>query len=189
MSVHKKLMQARLALQGKKLQKTGKNSFAGYQYFELGDFLPTVQEIFNDVGLCGVVSFTSDIASLCIVDTDDGASITITSPFGSASLKGAHEIQNIGAVETYQRRYLWITAMEIVEHDALDAINGSDSGLPEKGLSPGTIKSTLKSLEDSETMEDLKASFGAAWKSASESQQAALKEKYESVKSIIEGKK
>jgi len=43
---------------------------------------------------------------------------------GSAALKGCHEVQNIGAVETYQRRYLWVTAMEIVEHDVLDATTG-----------------------------------------------------------------
>jgi hypothetical protein len=46
---------------------------------------------------------------------------------GSAALKGCHEVQNIGAVETYQRRYLWVTAMEIVEHDALDATVGKDA--------------------------------------------------------------
>ena len=44
---------------------------------------------------------------------------------GSAALKGCHEVQNIGAVETYQRRYLWVAALEIVEHDALDATTGS----------------------------------------------------------------
>jgi hypothetical protein len=38
-----------------------------------------------------------------------------------ANLKGCHPIQNLGAVETYNRRYLWVTAMEIVEHDALDS--------------------------------------------------------------------
>ena len=36
-------------------------------------------------------------------------------------MKGCHVVQNIGAVETYQRRYLWCAALEIVEHDALDA--------------------------------------------------------------------
>ena len=39
----------------------------------------------------------------------------------SAALKGCHEVQNLGAVQTYLRRYLWVTAMEIVEHDALDS--------------------------------------------------------------------
>lgn len=124
MSVHKKLMQARLKLQNTKLSKSGHNKFAGYQYFELGDFLPTVQAIFDELGLCGVVSYTAETAKLTITDTDDGTAIEITSPMGSAALKGCHEVQNIGAVETYQRRYLWVTAMEIVEHDALDATVG-----------------------------------------------------------------
>jgi hypothetical protein len=123
-SVHAKLMQARLMLHGMKLEKSGHNKFAGYHYFELGDFLPQVQQIFAKLGLCGIVSYTADLAKLTI--TDGEQSIEITSPMGSAALKGCHEVQNIGAVETYQRRYLWVTAMEIVEHDALDATTGAD---------------------------------------------------------------
>jgi hypothetical protein len=121
MMVHKKLMQARIMLQNAPLKKSGHNKFAGYSYFELGDFIPTINSIFNEVGLCGVVSYDSEIASLTITDTDDGTSIVITSPMAEANLKGCHPIQNLGAVETYTRRYLWVTAMEIVEHDALDS--------------------------------------------------------------------
>ena len=119
--VHKKLMQARIMLQNAPLKKSGKNFFAGYSYFELGDFIPTINAIFNEVGLCGVVSYDAEIASLTITDTDDGTNIIITSPMADANLKGCHPIQNLGAVETYTRRYLWVTAMEIVEHDALDS--------------------------------------------------------------------
>jgi len=126
MKVYKKLMEARINLQGMKLNKSGQNKFAGYQYFELGDFLPAVQAIFDRVGLCGVVSFTADMATLTITDTEDFSQIVLTSPMGSAALKGCHEVQNIGAVETYQRRYLWVSAMEIVEHDVLDATTGGD---------------------------------------------------------------
>lgn len=68
-----------------------------------------------------MVSFTNELATLTIYDMDDGNKIEITSPMASAALKGCHDVQNIGAVETYQRRYLWVTAMEIVEHDAIDA--------------------------------------------------------------------
>ena len=121
MSVHKKLMQARIALQGTKLSKSGKNKFAGYSYFELADFLPTIQDIFNQIGLCGYVSFGKDLATLTITDVDGGGEIVITSPMAEANLKGTHPIQNLGAVETYNRRYLWMAAMEIVEHDILDA--------------------------------------------------------------------
>ena len=119
--VHKKLMAARIMLQNAPLKKSGHNKFAGYSYFELGDFIPTINSLFFELGLCGVVSYDSEIASLTITDTDDGTSLVITSPMAEANLKGCHPIQNLGAVETYTRRYLWVSAMEIVEHDALDS--------------------------------------------------------------------
>lgn len=137
MSVYKKLMSARIALQSAKLSKSGLNKFAGYQYFELADFLPQTQELFSKHGLCGVVSFAADLATLTITDTEDGAQILITSPMAEANLKGCHPIQNLGAVETYTRRYLWVTAMEIVEHDALDSSPGKASS--------GTIPASFKS--------------------------------------------
>lgn len=127
MSVYKKLNEARIALQGEKLNKSGNNKFAGYTYFELGDFLPTINRIFNNIGLCGVVSFGEELATLTITDVDDNSSVVITSPMKEANLKGCHPIQNLGAVETYTRRYLWVTALEIVEHDVLDATTGKDA--------------------------------------------------------------
>ena len=125
MSVYKKLQQARMLLQNTKLSKSGKNKFAGYEYFELGDFLPAIQKICNDVGLCGVVSFNKDDAYLVIYNTEGDDFVTFTSPMSSAALKGCHDVQNLGAVQTYLRRYLWTNAFEIVEHDALDATTGS----------------------------------------------------------------
>jgi hypothetical protein len=119
-------MQARIRLQGTKLEKSGLNKFAGYKYFELGDFLPEIQNIFNDLGLCGVVSYDASYATLTITDIDDGTVIVISSPMAAAELKGAHPIQNLGAVETYQRRYLWMTALEIVEHDVIDSSDKKD---------------------------------------------------------------
>ena len=127
MSVYGKLQKARIMLQGTKLTKSGKNKFAGYEYFELADFLPTIQKICNDVGLCGVVSFNKDMAYLQINDTEDGTSVMFTAPMSSAALKGCHDVQNLGAVISYLRRYLCVNAFEIVEHDGLDATTGSDS--------------------------------------------------------------
>jgi hypothetical protein len=126
MSIYTKLMTARVKLQSIELKKSGLNKFAGYTYFELGDFLPAIQSIFKEVGLCDVISFTHDLATMAIYDSEDGTSLTFTSPMGSAELKGCHEVQNIGAVETYQRRYLYTTALAVSEHDALDATLGND---------------------------------------------------------------
>ena len=130
MSVHKKLMQARVKLQSIEMKKSGLNKFAGYSYFELGDFIPHVQTIFNDLGLCGVVSFDTDHASLTITDVDDGKVIVIHSPMAEANLKGAHPIQNLGAVLSYQRRYLWMAAMELVEGDAVDSAPPVEASKP-----------------------------------------------------------
>lgn len=156
MEVYHKLAVARAKLRNKTLKKSGQNKFAGYQYFELGDFLHPTLEIFDELDLIGIVSFTKDEASLSIVDIEGGGEIVITSPFGSAALKGCHEVQNIGAVETYQRRYLWVTAMEIVEHDALDATTGrkGDGAIitPKAGIGedlPSDIKEFLMELAES----------------------------------------
>jgi hypothetical protein len=136
MNIYAKLNAARTAFHALQLKKTGRNTFANYDYFELGDFLIPAMKVLSDSGLCAVVSFERDTASMRIVDVDKPEDcITITSPMGSAALKGCHEVQNIGAVETYQRRYLWVAAMEIVEHDALDATTGKDK-------KPGTITAT-----------------------------------------------
>ena len=121
MSVHKKLMQARVKLQSVEMKKSGKNAYQGYSYFELGDFIPHIQTIFNELGLCGVVSFNTEYAQLCITDVDDGTVIVITSPMAEASLKGAQPIQLMGSIQTYQRRYLWMAAMELTEHDSIDS--------------------------------------------------------------------
>jgi hypothetical protein len=126
MKIYKKLIDARNMLQTKELTKSGHNKFAGYKYFELGDFLPTVQAIFKEVGLVDVISFTTETATMTIFDVEDGSSIVFTSPMGSASLKGCHEVQNIGACTTYQRRYLYTTALAISESDALDATTAKE---------------------------------------------------------------
>ena len=160
MSVYKKLIVARAKLRAKVLKKSGHNKFAGYNYFELGDFLHPIMEIFDEVGLIGIVSFTKEQAELCIVDIDGGGEIVITSPFGSAALKGCHEVQNIGAVETYQRRYLWVTAMEIVEHDALDSTTGSGNI---ETIDVGLMIDHLAAIEAASTLEELKDVYGTAY--------------------------
>jgi hypothetical protein len=121
MNVYQKLNDARVQFHKLQLKKTGLNKFAGYQYFELGDFLIPALNVFHDNGLCAIISFGEAVATMTIFSASDGASVTITSPMAEANLKGCHPIQNLGAVETYTRRYLWVAALEIVEHDALDS--------------------------------------------------------------------
>ena len=127
MNVYQKLNEAREQFHKAKLKKSGHNKFANYYYFELGDFVIPALEIFKQIGLTSIISFGKEEASMTIVNNDKPEEkIVLTSPMSSAALKGCHEVQNLGAVQTYLRRYLWVAALEIVEHDALDGTVGSD---------------------------------------------------------------
>jgi hypothetical protein len=47
--------------------------------------------------------------------------IVITSPMVEANMKGASPIQSLGGCQTYQRRYLYLCATDLVEGDSFDA--------------------------------------------------------------------
>lgn len=140
-NVYQKLAAARVALQKSSLRKSGKNQYAGFSYFELSDFLPRINEIFAEIGLCsrfrinrarqefveGMILEIPETAVLTIINTDNtGEQIDFESVTADAQMKGASAIQQLGSVHTYMRRYLWLEAMEITECDSMDAINQAE---------------------------------------------------------------
>lgn len=127
MNIYEKLQTIRCLLQKENFKKSGNNKFAGYEYFELGDFLPRINEAMLAHKITSNISFGTDLAILTIIDIDKPEDkITFTSPMSEAALRGCHPVQNLGAVQTYLRRYLYMTAFEIVEHDALDGTTGKE---------------------------------------------------------------
>ena len=137
MNVYEKLNAARLRFQNAGVKMSGRNSFASYSYFELSDILPVVNKAASELGFTCVVRFGKEEATLDFVNTEKADErIVFTSPMSTASLKGCHEVQNLGAVESYVRRYLYLTAFEIVESDALDATMN-----PQAATSSGAAKS------------------------------------------------
>ena len=126
-NIYSKMQKARCEFQEKPLKKSGHNKFAGYHYFELGDFLPTINALLEKHNLCSNISFDNDMATLTIVNAENtDEKLVFTSPMSEANLKSCHAVQNLGAVQTYLRRYLWVNAFEIVESDGLDATTGKD---------------------------------------------------------------
>ena len=121
MNVFEKLNEARIRFQNANVKKSGKNSYAGYTYYELADILPAINKIAQELKFSCIVNFTPDLATLDFVDCEKNEKITFTSPMSSASLKGAMDVQNTGAVITYLKRYLYQNCFEIVENDLLDA--------------------------------------------------------------------
>jgi hypothetical protein len=121
MNIHQKLQKCRVDLQKADLKKSGENKFSHYTYFELSDFLPKINELMDKYSLTAIFHFTLEEATLTIVNTDKvDETILFSTPITIAELKGCYAIQNIGATQTYARRYLYVMAFEIAESDALD---------------------------------------------------------------------
>lgn len=163
-----KLNEARKRFHSAQIKKTGHNTFAGYDYFELSDFLVPALAIFEELKLSGVVSFGVELATFTLTDLEDGSQFVITSPMSTANLKACHAVQNLGAVQTYIRRYLWVAALEIVEHDAIDS---SEGDVFERKPDAAAI---LRGISNSATLEILKANYEAAMSMLPKANQAAV---------------
>lgn len=133
-NVYQKLLTARAKFLEANVEKTGKNMHLSFKYFELEDIVPTAIRIFNDVGLIPVVNFTSDIATMNIINTDNPEeSIPFVAPFNqiapivsSTGKQATNEMMALGSSITYMRRYLYMIALDICESDGIDA----NAGIP-----------------------------------------------------------
>lgn len=140
MNIYEKIAEARIRFAQKNVKKTGKNTFAGYNYFQLEEILPAINTIAMDLKFLPVFSTSADEATLTIIDNEKpeervkfscayvrtitkkvGKDGTETTDSQGASLKGCHPVQNEGATITYLKRYLYLNAFEISEADVLDA--------------------------------------------------------------------
>lgn len=121
LNLYQKLQKSRVDLQKKDIKKSGYNKYSNYNYFELSDFLPHINEVCLDNGLSSIFHFKKDEATLTIKDTDNLESVEVfTTPVEIAALKGCSSIQNIGGTQSYARRYLYMMAFEIAESDSID---------------------------------------------------------------------
>lgn len=166
MNVYQKLQKARIDLQKMKIKKSGKNSYAGFTftYYELKDFIPAINELFDKYGLSSNFSIKEGQASLFIMNSEspDNDFCVFTSPVAEAQLKGCTPIQALGAVHTYMKRYLYLNAFEIVEDDMLDAQAGNvKTNFDEKIINGLGAVSTIAELnkyydENKKDVDDLK---------------------------------
>lgn len=129
MNIFEKIQEVRISLAQSGLKMTGHNDYSNYDYFELDDFLAPLNRIMREVKMTAIPTFKDQRAILTAINLEDpNDKFEIESPLGSANLKGCHEVQNIGAVETYQRRYLYQAMFDIAEKDTLN----KEQGKPEK---------------------------------------------------------
>lgn len=126
MNIYEKLTHARCDLRSMELKKSGENAFAKYKYYELVDIIPPILEVCEKHKLCTHTTFSDGRAVLTVVNAEaPEEKLAFESPMFESEMKGATRIQALGAVETYQRRYLYITAFDIVEDDPNEKMGDS----------------------------------------------------------------
>lgn len=137
-NVYQKLIKAREQFLNSDVQKTGKNMHLSFKYFELDDIVPTATRIFAEQGLIGIVNFSTDTATMTIINTDNPEeTVLFVAPFNqiepiisSTGGKATNEMQALGSSITYMRRYLYMMVLDVCESDSIDANIGKGESAP-----------------------------------------------------------
>lgn len=175
MNVYEKLVNCRVELQNKKLKKSGHNKFANFNYYELGDFIPAVNELFLKYKLYSNFSLDEEVGTLEIrnIEKIDEA-IYFTTNIKEAEVRGVSAIQSLGATHTYIKRYLYLNALEIVENDALDKMSGSKQ----------PTKNTVEKVVEKSTKVKITKGQKQVLESLKPEQLEALNEKYNGIDNL-----
>ena len=146
-NLNESIIKIRVDLQNSKLKKSGKNKFAGFDYFELADFLPKLNELMLQEGINDRFYIKDDYATL---ELQKGEEInTYTMPFvmfetpltfkkdksgnfiknkdgDYMQVPSMQDIQYLGALNTYYKRYLYLNAFGITDGEIIDSMDNSN---------------------------------------------------------------
>lgn len=136
MNIFQKIQDAKVKVQNRIEGKSGNNSYVGFKYLELADFLPIVNDTFNDLGLFERFRIDStydengavhDVAILDVINSDNPQEkVTYSMRCEVPQMKNNSAMQCIGSMHTYARRYLYIELLSLAIPDDLDAKSGKD---------------------------------------------------------------
>lgn len=185
-NLNESIIEIRVKLQNAKLKKSGKNKFAEFDYFELADFLPKLNELMLEEKINDRFYIKDGYAILEIQKGDEIATyqmpfvlfetpLTFKKDKNGNLLKDKNgeyiqvpsmqDIQYLGALNTYYKRYLYLNAFGITDGEIIDSMNNDDlqEKKPERKASPKQIEvismyykdDNLKKLLDKNGIEKL----------------------------------
>ncbi len=144
-SLNESIIAIRVELQKSNIKKTGKNDFAGFNYFELSDFLPKLNELMLNEGINDLFTIETDIneqsvAKLTLIKGEEKQEykmpfIRFDTPVNIKKdkdtgeireVKSMQDIQYLGALNTYYKRYLYLNAFGITDRDVIDHMNNDE---------------------------------------------------------------
>ena len=143
-TLNKSIIAIRVALQKANLKKTGKNTFSNFDYYQLEDFLPKLNELMLQEEVNDIFTIEDDeyreYAKLILVKGDEKQEYKI--PFTlfetplnwkfnkttkeNEQVKSMQDIQYLGALNTYYKRYLYLNAFGITDGEIIDNMDNDN---------------------------------------------------------------
>jgi len=163
LNLNESIANIKVELQKSKIKMSGKNKFVGFNYFELADFLPTLNELLlkykvnDNFTITTDTTFGTDYAVLTLIKGEEKQEYRMPfkmfdTPLNTTvnkiteeveKVKCMQDIQYLGALNTYYKRYLYMNAFGITDGDVIDGIdNGNIEPTPKK-VSLATEKQVL----------------------------------------------
>ena len=186
-TLNQSIIAIRVALQKANLKKTGKNTFSNFDYYQLEDFLPKLNELMLQEEVNDIFTIEDDeyreYAKLILVKqnriTNEVEQNVYKIPFtlfetplnwkynktinDVEQVKSMQDIQYLGALNTYYKRYLYINAFGITDGEIIDGMNNDNlTSKKETKVTKATTKEQtqeeLENMLDYEYQQALKIS-------------------------------
>lgn len=146
-NLNESIISIRVKLQNAKLKKSGKNKYAGFDYFELADFLPKLNELMLEEGINDRYRIEEGYAILELVKGEEKQEYTIPFKLFETPLTykkdkdgnfikskegeyiqvpSMQDIQYLGALNTYYKRYLYLNTFGITDGEVIDSMNNNE---------------------------------------------------------------
>ena len=152
-TINERIISIRVKLQNSKLKKSGKNKFAGFEYFELSDFLPRLNELMLEEGINDLFTIEDDEAKLTLLRGEEEQTykmpfVRFNVPVNKSGQPSMQEIQYIGALITYCKRYLYQNAFGICECEVIDSMDNNEVKETKKATTEKKeVKASPKQIE------------------------------------------
>jgi peptidyl-prolyl cis-trans isomerase family protein len=153
LNLNESIIKIRVKLQNSKIKKSGKNKFAGFEYYELGDFLPKLNELMLEENINDLFTIENDEVKLTLIKgeekqeykmpfkifetplvlkKDKNGNFIKNSNNEYIEIPSMQDIQYLGALNTYYKRYLYLNAFGITDGEVIDSMNSEEIKKPIK---------------------------------------------------------
>ena len=136
-NLNESIIAIRNKLQNTNINKSGQNKFAEFKYFELADFLPTLNSLMLEENVNDVFTIENGDAKLILIKGAETQEYKIPftifeTPINKNGQKSMQDIQYLGALNTYYKRYLYLNAFGITDGEVIDSMDNNELNIANK---------------------------------------------------------